>query len=247
MPDPIKPQIVMQEPSGFHNQDLSATRQRLLKAGAWKHQRIVVIIPAGTSIPTKVYLNHLAIAYPPNNMVYRMGAIGLEVGAAYSNAIAQVLAHPELSQWEYVLTIEHDNCAPGDGVLKLCEQMELHPEYSCIGGLYFTKGPGGVAQIWGDPKDPLINFRPQPPAADGSLVECNGTGMGFNLWRMEMFKDKQLPSPIFKTQTEGGVSTQDLYFWRHARALGYRCAVDCSVRVGHYDLEGKFGQPDMMW
>ena len=29
--------------------------------------------------------------------------------------------------------------------------------------------------------------------------------------------------------------------------VGYRFAVDCSVKVGHYDLEGAFGVPDFMW
>lgn len=242
----MKPQIVMND-SGFHNSDLDVTRSRLLKSGSWKNQRIVVVIPAAASIPSKVYLSHLCMAFPPNNSVYRMLALGMEVGDAYSNAVEQILGHPELSRWEYMLTLEHDNIPPGDGVLRLCERMEEHPEFACIGGLYFTKGPGGVAQIWGDVKDPLQNFRPQPPDPSGGLVECVGTGMGFNLWRLEMFKDPKLRKPWFKTQTVGGVSTQDLYFATDARKYGYRFAVDCSVRVGHYDLEGKFGQPDMTW
>jgi predicted lipoprotein with Yx(FWY)xxD motif len=28
---------------------------------------------------------------------------------------------------------------------------------------------------------------------------------------------------------------QDLYFWNDARKYGHRCAIDCSVLVGHYD------------
>lgn len=242
----MKPQIVTMD-SGLHNSDLDVTRSRLLKSGSWKHQRIIVVIPASASIPSKVYLSHCVLAFPPNNSVYRMLALGMEVGEAYSNAIEGILAHPDLSQWEYVLTIEHDNVPPGDGVLRLCERMEEHPELSCIGGLYFTKGPGGVAQIWGDVKDPLMNFRPQLPDPAGGLVECNGTGMGFNLWRLSMFKDPKLRRPWFKTQTSQGVSTQDLYFANDARKYGYRFAVDCSVRVGHYDLKGDFGPPDMMW
>jgi hypothetical protein len=126
--------------------------------------------------------------------------------------------------------------------------MEEHPELSCIGGLYWTKGEGGVPQIWGDPKDTLINFRPQPPDPNGGLVECCATGMGFNLWRLKMFRDERLRKPWFKTVADHtGVGTQDLYFWSDARKYGYRCAIDCSVKVGHYDLEGKFGPPDMMW
>jgi hypothetical protein len=126
--------------------------------------------------------------------------------------------------------------------------MEMHPEMSCIGGLYWTKGPGGVPQIWGDVRDPVPNYRPQLPDPNGGLVECVGTGMGFNLWRLSMFKDERLRRPWFKTQADAtGVGTQDLYFWSDARKYGYRCAVDCGVRVGHYDLKGEFGQEDFVW
>jgi hypothetical protein len=61
--------------------------------------------------------------------------------------------------------------------------------------------------------------------------------MGFNLWRMKMFRDERLRKPWFKTIAgKEGVGTQDLYFWADARKYGYRCAIDCDVLVGHYDL-----------
>lgn len=232
-----KPCITVQDFGGLHNSDLGITRARLIKGGSWKHQRIVVIIPAGDSIPAKVALSHWNLAFPPNNNVCRILAQGMEVGEAYSEAIAQVLAHPDLSKWEYFLTIEHDNLPPSDGVLKLLERMDAHPEFACIGGLYFTKGEGGVAQIWGDPKDPVVNFRPQPPDVNGGLVECVGSGMGFNLWRMSMFRDPKLRRPWFKTVAgKDGCATQDLHFWSDARKHGYRVAIDCGVKVGHMDI-----------
>lgn len=237
----------MMDVGGKHNSDPNGTSARLLKGGSWKKQRVIVILPAADSIPAKVALSHWNLAFPPNNGVVRILAQGMEVGDAYSTAIEQILANPELSKWEYILTIEHDNCPPADGVLKLIEQMENHPEYACIGGLYFTKGEGGVAQIWGDVKDPIVNFRPQMPDPNGGLVECCGTGMGFNLWRLSMFKDPKIKKPWFRTETKNGVGTQDLVFWGEARKHGYRCAIDCSVKVGHYDLSGQFGQPDTMW
>ena len=178
-----------------------------------------------------------------------MLCVGYEVGDAYSTAISQILAHPDLKDWEYLLTIEADNMPPGDGVIKLIKRMEAHPELSCIGGLYWCKGPEGCAHIWGDIKDPVINYRPQAPVA-GELVECYGNSMGFHLWRLSMFKDERLKKPWFKTLdgSEGtGIGTQDLAFWNDARKYGYRCAVDCSVMVGHHDLEGKFGPADMVW
>jgi hypothetical protein len=232
----LTPALVIQDFTGTHGKDLGKTRARLIKGASWKKQRIVLILPAGESIPAKVALSHWALIFPPNQGVARILAQGMEVGQAYSTAIEQILAHPELSQWDYILTIEHDNCPPSDGVLKLLEQMEAHPEFACIGGLYFTKGEGGVAQIWGDPMDPVVNFRPLPPDANGGLVECCGTGMGFNLWRLSMFRDQRLPQPLFRTlASKDGVGTQDLAFWGEARKHGYRCAIDCSVKVGHYD------------
>ena len=234
----MKPQLVVQDFAGAHNADLGQTRARLLKGGSWKRQRIIVILPADSMIPAKVALSHWNLAFPPNNGVFRMLAQGMEIGDAYSTAIDQLLQHPDISQWEYVLTVEHDNLPPSDGVLQLVEQMEQHPEFAAIGGLYFTKGAGGVAQIWGDPNDPTPNFRPQVPKAD-QLQECCGTGMGFTLFRLAMFKDARIQKPWFKTKPGG---TQDLMFWMDARKYGYRCAIDCRVRVGHYDVS-----TDIVW
>jgi hypothetical protein len=226
----MKPEIVSLE-WGKHNAMLDYSTKRMEDSASWKKARIIVILPASNTISTKVALSHWNLAFPPNNGIHKILALGQEVGEAYSNTIDHILEHPELKNWEYILTIEHDNVPPPDGVLRLVDQMNKHPEFDCIGGLYWTKGEGGVPQIWGDPKDPILNFRPQPPVP-GELVECCGTGMGFNLWRLKMFKDKKLRRPWFKTI---GASTQDLYAWNDFRKHGYRCAVDCGVLVGHYD------------
>lgn len=246
----MKPELTLQDFGGVHNSDLGKTSARILKGGSWRHQRIVVVLPAADMIPAKVALSHWNLAFPPNNKVARILAQGMEVGDAYTTAIEEILAHPELSTWEYILTIEHDNCPAADGVIKLTERMDQHKEFACIGGLYFTKGEGGVAQIWGDAKDPIPNFRPQAPDPNGGLVECYGTGMGFNLWRLSMFKDKKLRKPWFRTfngKDGEGVGTQDLTFWQDAHKYGYRCAIDCSVKVGHMDYTGDFGMKGMVW
>jgi hypothetical protein len=231
----MKPQLVTNQ-AGVHNQDLVSSVERVKRGGSWKDQSIIWITPSADSIPAKVVWSWLHLIFPPNNKVVRMLALGMEVGDAYSSTVNSILDHPELSNWKYILTLEHDNIPPQDGVLQLVKQMEDHPEYACIGGLYWTKGPEGVAQIWGDPKAPDLNYRPQPPVA-GKLVECNGTGMGFNLWRISMFKNKKFPRPFFRTKCSAteGVGTQDLAFWAEAKKLGYRCAIDCSVLVGHHD------------
>ena len=230
---------------GHHNAKFA--RGEVLQGSSWKKTRIIKMVPTANMIAAKVALSHENLIFPPNQGVYKMLCLGMEVGDAYSQAIESILANPELSQWEYLLTVESDNCPPPDGVLKLIKRMDDNPHLACIGGLYHCKGPGGCAHIWGDITDPQVNYRPVAPR-QGELIECYGTSMGFNLWRLEMFKDKRLPRPLFQTKASAqGVGTQDLAFWGEARKYGYRCAVDCDVLVGHYDVNGSFGQSDTMW
>jgi hypothetical protein len=140
--------------------------------------------------------------------------------------------------------MEEDNMPPPDGLIKLYESMD---KYDVVSGLYFTKGPGGQPMIYGDPKSIPLNFIPQVPQLE-TVQECNGLGMGFNLFKMEIFKDPRVPKPWFKTQQEAisgvGVKsyTQDLYFFENIHKLGYKVACDTRVKVGHYDLDN-----DIVW
>ena len=102
----MKPQLVTLD-AGRHNDNLEESGRRIMQGGSWKKQRIVVIIPAAAQIPTKAAMAIWSLAFPPNQGVYRLAALGMEVGEAYSNAIEGVLSNPELSQWEYILTVEN--------------------------------------------------------------------------------------------------------------------------------------------
>lgn len=228
----------MQETGGRNNATLATSARRVRESGHYKKQRIVSIIPAIAPIPVKVYLSHCSLIAPPNQPFVRLAANGMEVGAAYSECIDQVvLANPQLREFEFLLTIETDNCPPPDGILQLLKRMEQHPEFAAISGLYWCKGENSTApHIWGDIRDPVVNYRPQPPVP-GELVECYGLSMGFTLYRMSMFRDEkfQIERPWFETKAgPGGVGTQDLSFWAKARKYGYRCAVDCGCLVGHW-------------
>lgn len=231
--------LVVQDFAGFHNGEFEEGRSRVIEGATWKRQRMVVVIPSGPAIPAKVALAIWNLGFPPNNPVMRILALGLEVGEAYQRAFSGILAEPALRDFEYALTIEHDNAPRPNGVLKLLARMDAHPEFSAISGLYFQKGEGGSPQIWGDPADPELNFRPQPPV-NGELVECCGIGMGFALWRLDMFRDPRWEGhDFFRTESNPTLS-QDLYFWTKAKQLGFRCAVDCDVKVGHFDADADF-------
>ena len=221
---------------GIHNS--SDYTSRLTKSGLYKDCSTICSIPTRGSIPAKEVQNWLGMIPPMNQKFTRLFIEGMEVGAAYSSAIENILANPELSKWKYILTLEEDNLVPPDGLLKLLESIE---QYDAVGGLYWTKGEHGQPMCYGDPRVAPKNFIPQIPKPD-TLTHCTGLGMGFTLFKLDMFKNKDLPRPLFETRqvyTPGlGMEayTQDLKFFENAGKLGYKFACDSRVKVGHLDV-----------
>lgn len=206
---------------------------------------------------------------PMNVPFLEMIITGMEVGAAYSQAIEAILSNPALAKFKYVLTLEHDNIVPlmpgTQGPLMMLYET-ISKGFDVAGGLYWTKGHPSLPLIYGDPNctdssETSGMFHVRYASAmqdvtrageinsDGSdwhdkeIVECNGLGMGFTLFKLDIFRDKRLEPPWFKTLGDHGTTeqpgvrqyTQDLYFFERARKLGYRCAVDTRVKLGHLD------------
>jgi hypothetical protein len=175
-----------------------------------------------------------------NQKSTKVFAVGMEVGDAYNSMIEQIAVNPELSKWKYILTMEEDNLPPPDGLLKLYESMN---DYDVVGGLYWTKGEHGQPMIYGEGNDNDVHFRPQPPKEE--IQKCDGLGMGFTLFKMEIFKDPRVPQPWFQTLNEYDpqkgtrLYTQDLYFFENIRKLGYKVACDTRVKVGHLDPQSE--------
>lgn len=202
------------------------------KLGLYKNLSTIWITPTRGTMGTRVAFSWMNVMGAPNAPLAKVMAEGYEVGEAYNRILVQILSTPQFSPFQYILTVEEDNCPPPDGLLKLYESIQ---KYDAVGGLYWTKGEGGVPMIWGDPKSPNT-YIPQPPIKD-SLQECNGLGMGFTLFRLDMFRNPGFEfGKWFKTVGEkGAFITQDLYFFQKAATLGYKFAVDTRVKVGHYD------------
>ena len=239
----MKPQIVMPA-GGVHNEDMDKSMARLKSSGSYKDASTVCIVPSRGTMSTKVVQSWMGLIPMMNQKFMRLFAIGMEVGQAYSSTIEMVLAHPELSQWKYIWTLEDDNIPPPDALPKLVEAIEggvNGDKYDALGSLYWTKGEGGQPMMYGDPKVMPKNFIPQIPPAN-SIAPCNGLGMGCTLFRMSMFKDNRIPKPWFKTLNEfvpgtgSRIFTQDLYFFDNAGKFGYKFACDSRVLTGHYDI-----------
>jgi hypothetical protein len=237
----MKPQITIDNLKGYHNsQPIEITEKKY----AYKNLSTVLIIPTRGQIPAKVVQAWWNLQTPMNQPFVRMFMIGMEVGAAYNAAIETILAHPELSKYSFVATLEEDNIPPPDAFLRMYEYMD---KFDCIGSIYWTKGPEGRPMCYGDPNVTPFNFAPFMPAAD-TITRCNGLGMGCNLFKLKMFKDPKMPRPFFQTRQEykegvgSSAFTQDLLFFQEAGKLGYRFGCDSRVKTGHYDY-----QNDMIW
>jgi hypothetical protein len=240
-----KPKVILpSEDIGFHNQDLDSSRKRLIKSKAYADLSTIIICPTRGVIPARVTSSMISLGKPMNQKV--IGPIfieKMEVGEAYEHAISLILNNPDLSKFKYILTIEEDNLPPADGLIKLLETIS-QGDYDGVGGLYWTKGEGGMPMIYGNPKEFPLSFKPILPIPD-SIQACNGIAMGFSIFKMEMFTSGKIERPFFKTCNDyaaGKIYTQDLYFCEKALKAGYRFAVDTRVKVGHFDYEN-----DIVW
>lgn len=235
---------LLPESVGYHNKNLDATVQRLVRGNTYRNLSTVWLTPSTGWLRPKVVSNWMNLMRPMNQNV--LGPVfldGDEVGNAYEKGFRMVLDHPELSKFTYILTCEHDNLPPSDGLLKLYEDIG---DYDCVAGLYFTKGEAGQPMIYGNVKEMPINFIPQIPQPD-TVQQCRGLGMGFNLWKTASLKNKlkSLPRPWFKTVQEIGKGyTQDLWFYQEAAKFGFKVACSTRVKVGHLDTTTADG---MVW
>ena len=233
------PAIITSYAEGAHNGDLQAAATRIEAGKGYRDVSTICVIPTRGVIPARVVESWWNMVVPMNQRFVRLFMSGMEVADAYNAAVEFILNHPDLSNWKYLLTMEEDNLPSPDGLLRLIEAMNEERHYAAIGGLYWTKGEGGQPMCYGNPAEPL-NFWPQVPTPD-CVVECNGLGMGFTLFDLDVFKDEKIPRPWFKTtaewnpETGAAMGTQDLYFFANARKAGYRVACDTRVRVGHLD------------
>ena len=224
----------MSETGGAHNADLAKSAARIVKSNSFRDLSTVWVTPSpnGQLDAQVVFGSWLMLSMPMNQKVCRLAIANAEVGEAYEAAVDMILRDD--IKWKYMLTVEHDNLPPRDGLLKLYESID---QYDAVGGLYWMKGENGTPMIYGDPAEPFTYY-PQAPKPD-ALQPCNGLGMGFTLFNVEMFR--KIPKPWFKTRVDAklGDYSQDLYFFHKAAAAGFKFACDTRVKVGHLDLASR--------
>ena len=237
---------------GLHNQNLHDLFKTWIKGDSYRDRSTIMAVPALLNplckddtqqiipVPPRVTQSWLCLQTPANQKFTRIMVENCEVADAYNQIVQLILDDAELCKWKYLLTVETDNIPPAHGLLRIIEDMEANP-YDAIGGLYWAKGPGGSPMCYGRPDELPRSFRPWIPPPD-TVSECNGLGMGFTIFKIDMFK--QMDPPWFRTIQEWvpGIGerqmTQDLYFFNEAAKHGFRFGCTTNVRVGHLDGDG---------
>lgn len=241
----MKPSIIVPYEPGQQNSNIEGANARLTKSKAYRDLSTVIVTPTrgGRSLCPRFVSSVMGLMRPMNQQCF--GPIflsGMEVGEAFNAAVEMILANPVLSKFKYMLTMEDDNLPPPDGLLKLYESIE---QFDVVGGLYWTKGEAGMPMIYGSADVQPLNFVPQPVMAE-TVQRCNGTGMGFTLFKLDIFR--KMPKPWFKTEQSFNPNsgskcyTQDLYFYEKLIRSGGKVAVDNRVKVGHYEVDA-----DRVW
>lgn len=233
----MEPRILVENTVGKNNEDLEKSIQRVEKSKMYEDLSTIIICPTRGVFPTRVVQSWMKLQRPMNQAVAGpIFAEAMKVDVAYETMIEYILKNEYLNKFKYILTIEEDNLPPADGLLKLYRSMD---KYDVVGGLYWGKGENGFPMIYGDPNSgDEFDAKPQKPIY-GEVQPAKALGMGFNLFKLDMFK--KIPQPWFKTvetnePLEGPVNlTQDFFFYRKAAEYGYKFACDNTVLVGHYD------------
>ena len=232
----LKPQIIIEDWKGYNEKQSQEEKE---DRNAFKDLSTIMIIPCYSSgIHPKVVQNWMNIMQPMNQKFVKIFVTDMEVGRAYTSTIENILAHPELSKFKYIATLEHDNIVQPDYLLKMYPDMN---KYDVIGAIYYTKGYGGAPMCYGNPEVFPLNFIPFQPK-ENTVTRCNGLGMGANLFKLSMFKNPKLPKPLFETvqRVTPGVGaeayTQDLKFFQEAGKLGYKFGCTTKTQVGHMDI-----------
>lgn len=230
-----EPRILIGDTVGRNNEDLEKSILRVEESKMYEDLSTIIICPTRGLFPTRVVQSWMKLMKPMNQTVAGpIFAESMKVDVAYETLIEYILSNDYLSKFKYILTIEEDNLPPADGLLKLYKNMD---KYDVVGGLYWGKGENGFPMIFGDTKIPG-DFKPMKPEIN-TVQQANGLGMGFNLFKLDMFR--KVPKPWFKTEEgrdENGMDvgyTQDIYFYKKAALEGFKFACDTSVLVGHYD------------
>lgn len=203
---------------------------------------------------------HYMLAMPTNTTPVHIYCEGKEVGEARNEIIARALGMENAEREVTHVFFLDDDVLPHPYAFKKL----FAAERDIISGLYFLKSPVPTPLVFREEGAGTYTWTP------GELVECEAHGMGLTLIRTEVFKRLRDETDLgidshgypawFKTLRDHQIltpdgqpgvvnETEDVYFLKRARALGYQPCVDTSAEAfgWHWDQSTQKAYPLKQW
>ena len=211
--------------------------------GSGRRKVVVFGIPSLGRVSLRFLEAHYRLAQPTNASVIHVYCEGKPVAEARNQIVAQALAFDDGErEVTHVFFLDDDVLPHSEAFKKLAADGR-----DVVAGLYYLKTAVPTPMVLMDDGDGVA--RSWVP---GELVECSAHGMGLTLVRAEVFRRMRDETDIgtdefglpawFRTLKDQRVltpqgheahvnETEDVYFLRRARSLGYRPCVDTSAQA----------------
>jgi len=196
----------------------------------------------GKFLPPQIALRFAEVAAPMNTSVVKQPVWGRMVADA-RNMLADTAIKLKA---KYLFFWDEDVEMPPFALRELFYQLEHHPSWGVIGGIYVLKSEVPEPLVFkGKATGPYWNWKA------GEVFECTGIGMGCTLIRTEVFKDLQAPwfrtvqdlDQMLDNVPEGTVWTEDLWFCNELTTkTKWKIYAHGGILCPHWDLTppGKF-------
>lgn len=127
--------------------------------------------------------------------------------------------------YDYLFAVDHDMTFPPDTLKKL-----LSHDKDIVSGLYRQRLPTQTIEIFD------FNYRhiPIEQLVNRGLIEVGGCGFGCVLVKSEVFMKMQYPHFLYQSALDHrDTKSEDTYFCKKARGLGFTVWADTSIMCGH--------------
>lgn len=178
-------------------------------------------------------MSMLNMRWPINQSTKRGIIVGEDVAQARNNFVLEAQAVDA----KYLFFVDDDVLVPPNTPIELINQMDRHPEWDMLTGVYVTKT---------DPPEPVL-FGGKVGSAGvhwdweiGTQFPVWASGMGCALIRMTAFDKFPAPWFAFTHEAEGVTSKEegeDIYFCRKLMEAGGTIMADGSILCGHVNIQ----------
>ena len=149
-------------------------------------------------------------------------------GASPANGRNMMIQAAIEQKCTHILFMDDDMAPQKDSLMKL-----LAHDLDIVGGLYLMRNyphfPLAFDEAWEDGQNRHLLLSPETHG----LIEVTNTGLGFCLFKIDVFKKMEGPFWIRLGEIQPDGWCDDIGFFNRARKAGFKIFVDTNVTIGH--------------